>query len=386
MKIKVENLILKNSKKFNKIKEAIKTSSIDINKSLEELVTSPSTVNALNLLKTVSTSCSWISFTYLRFLAHLFKVKKEFDFEKKRMPLRKEIIEDIQSKHQNDYPNYLIFSSIYDELLHYYKNPLADKKISIKKTNVKLILIPGVFNEIFSTPSFERAAKYLFEKRGIEYSVVNVSGVRGSRSNKNTIRDELEKIVNASGKKLWVLGFSKGGVDFLHFLKNNPDFAKENIIGFSAVASPILGSGHPHHFLFKTSEFLSKQSWFQKILSKEDFLWPELQESLKGEIRRSWFFRNHKSLPKELFYTSVAFKSKWYKSHIWMILAKLVFQSKKENDGVVDIENAHFPDYFESFNLGEIDGHHLVGNRSSYFEQEVLLESLILFLQYKGRI
>jgi hypothetical protein len=65
------------------------------------------------------------------------------------------------------------------------------------------------------------------------------------------------------------------------------------------------------------------------------------------------------------------------------MLAKAFFQSRNPNDGVVDIENAQFPNYFHGLNLGVIEGHHLVGSRSSFYDQEALLKAHLIFLRYK---
>ena len=65
-----------------------------------------------------------------------------------------------------------------------------------------------------------------------------------------------------------------------------------------------------------------------------------------------------------------------------MILTKLILPSEKINDGVVDSENALFPDYFDAHNLGIIKGHHLIGARSSYYNQEAFLKALVVYLSY----
>ena len=67
-----------------------------------------------------------------------------------------------------------------------------------------------------------------------------------------------------------------------------------------------------------------------------------------------------------------------------MLLTKAIFQSPKKNDGVVDCDDAHFPWFFPSLNLGIIDGHHLFGMRSTFHSQEAILESLLIFLNFKG--
>ena len=92
--------------------------------------------------------------------------------------------------------------------------------------------------------------------------------------------------------------------------------------------------------------------------------------------------KNFSYLPQNLFYSSLALQSDWRDGHVWMILAKLFFQSKNPNDGVVDIKSARYPHYFHGVNLGILNGHHLIGTRTSEFPQEALLEAHIIFKDY----
>ena len=69
-----------------------------------------------------------------------------------------------------------------------------------------------------------------------------------------------------------------------------------------------------------------------------------------------------------------------------MVATKILFASSKNNDGVVDIDNAFFPSYFESIKLGVIKGHHLIGARSSAYAQESLVMTHIIFLKYLNLI
>ena len=147
-----------------------------------------------------------------------------------------------------------------------------------------------------------------------------------------------------------------------------------------------MGSAHVNHRLFKIANTISKipeqitsKVWGKKI----DLLAKELQKSLSKNYRENWFRRNHKALPARPFYTAVGFESKWHQSHIWMMFTKAFFQSSTPNDGIVDIENAQFPHYFKAMNLGILEGHHLVGSRSSFYDQEALLKAHLIFLRYK---
>ena len=48
-----------------------------------------------------------------------------------------------------------------------------------------------------------------------------------------------------------------------------------------------------------------------------------------------------------------------------------------------DVENAQFPHFFKGMNLGVLEGHHLVGSRSSLYDQEALMKAHLIFLRYK---
>jgi hypothetical protein len=108
-----------------------------------------------------------------------------------------------------------------------------------------------------------------------------------------------------------------------------------------------------------------------------------LKKSLSDKYQAQWFKLNHQDLP-HIFYSSLALESQWYQSHLWMLLAKIFFNSKESNDGVVDVKDAKFPDYFKSYHLGKIYGHHLIGLRYSNFNQEALIETHIIVLHYLG--
>lgn len=148
-----------------------------------------------------------------------------------------------------------------------------------------------------------------------------------------------------------------------------------------------MGTSHFEHRLIKLDnkihEFENNPA-YQIIDRRVDILFKDIQNSLSSDYQQEWFENNYDKLPPNLFYTALAFESDWIESHIWMIITKAFLQSKSINDGVVDIENALFPDFFNGINLGVLSGHHLVGNRSSKFNQEALLETFVIFLEYCG--
>ncbi len=280
-----------------------------------------------------------------------------------------------------------IFKTIYNELEFNHINHCDLDTFKLKiPSNVTIVLISGVFNEIFSTPAFQRGADYLKEKYTADNFSINVSGIKDSKKNSAQILIEIKKYLDANpGKKLWIVSFSKGGLDTLHFLKTSPDL-KEHIFGVSLIACPILGSEYVNHKLIKTinasTVFLQKVSKGKKIFQEA----LEFKKSLDATYRTNWFKSNHKKLPELKFYTAVALESHWYDSHVWMMLTKAIFFSNKSNDGIVETDRAQFPAFFNGINLGVLDGHHLIGTRSSFYNQEALLEAHLVFLKYKNLI
>jgi hypothetical protein len=224
----------------------------------------------------------------------------------------------------------------------------------------------------------------LSRKYGVKYFIPDISGHRGTAFNAKALRIQIEKFSHDNpDEKLWLIGYSKGGVDGLHYIFENSEFAKKNIRGISTIASPILGSNH--FFDHKIIKILNSLNNFseESLASQSPKLIKEVTEYLDSQKQTPWFLNNFKKLPKELFYTSLALESEWYESHVWMILTKIFLLSKHKNDGVVDCSFAQLPDYFSpGINLGIIQGHHLIGTRSSFYSQEALIEAHIFLLKH----
>lgn len=344
-----------------------------------------------SLTKTLTNSSIWISRTSLKYLKSYLDLKA-YHNENLKDPRSKLILQAVKAKKacapSLQVKDQEIFRIIYQELMYAHFNLNSEDVFGYKKdlSKTTIVLISGVFNEIFSTPAFKRGADYLKENYQLENISINVSGVKDSVSNAEIIKKELEDYVAKNPKQnLWIVSFSKGGLDTLHFLKDS-EALDEKIKGVSFIACPILGSEHVNHKLVKA---LSTTSLMVNKVAKNNSIIPmalEMQKSLDAKFRTNWFRVNHKKLPQHAFYTAIALESKWYQSHIWMILTKAFFMSGKSNDGIVDTDRAQFPQYFKGLNLGVLEGHHLIGSRSSFYNQEALLEAHLLFLLYKKLI
>lgn len=374
---------------------AKETSTKELKESLSILIKKPSVNSLLDLAKVITNTSSWVSLSYIRHLHGLIDFSQK-DLKKKKRELSDPRIQQILNNVKNrTYPNEEIsdqelFRCIYNELEYAYHNPDYESPLKMPNVNVTLMLVSGVFNELFSTPAFDRGAQHLFNNHGINYIHLMAKGTKGSDYNALLIREQIKKYSEENpDHKIWLVGFSKGGLDLLHYLAHDSDFNDENIIGLSCIASPIMGSEHLSHWLLKSLNSIHKYKdtkVYKYFDSKSDLMAKELQKSLSSKYLKEWFKNNESKLPKTIFYTAVAFESSWYESHLWMKLAKILFKSDDINDGIVDAKNAFFPNNFMSYRLGIIKGHHLIGNRSSYYSQEALLESHLIFLNYKGLI
>ena len=249
-----------------------------------------------------------------------------------------------------------------------------------------MLLVSGVLNEIFSTPAFERGAKYIKENYNINFDYCPTSGIKDVTENSRMIKEHIDELIK-DDRSVWFFTFSKGGIDTLHFLKEYGEEIGDKVAGLSTVASPILGSERVNHKVLQLINRLHRleNNLVYKALDKHfDVLFKDFQKSLSSEFQENWFKENYYFLPTNMFYTALALESHWYESHIWMVLTKLFFQSQSINDGIVDAERALYPDYFQGINLGILKGHHLSGTRSSDYIQEALIEAHIVFLNYLG--
>jgi hypothetical protein len=264
-----------------------------------------------------------------------------------------------------------------------HSNPNYNSKLVLPQINSTIVLVPGALNELFKGAAFERAAKKLFAQNKIKYFVAKTSGNKSSTYNSQVLSRKFKSYAKKHPRnKLWVIAFSKGGNDVLHFLKNDAAFAKKYLTGFSTIASPILGTSHLNR---KTAQiYYNLHRKLEKILPLP--IDAEFLNHLKEDYRKQWFMKNHTKLPANIFYSALALESAWYDSHLYMIIAKALLSSSQKNDGLVDVNNAQFPEYFNALNLGSAKGHHLVSTDSSSFNQEALIEAHIIFLNYLGLI
>lgn len=373
-------------KRKDVLKYAKSTSAEEIIFNIQKLIKLKKKKDVLKIVFSITNSSIWLSrsaFTVLKSYLDVSFVD-EFDLHTERA---QDIIANVVYKRTLDATDQEIFKTIYHELAHAHLVDDYKSSLKIPKVNITIVLVSGVLNEIFSTPAFKRGAEALLDKYSIKHIAPIVDGKKGARENSIALKKQIEEYMeNNPDEKLWFFCFSKGGIDTLHYLRSKGKKLSSNIIGFSFIATPIMGSDHINNNFLKIANAVGKvpETISKKLLGKEiDLIASELQKSLNKNFRENWFKKNNQLLPSKPFYTAIAFESRWQDSHFWMMLTKAIFRSQKSNDGIVDVENAQFPYYFKGINLGVLKGHHLVGSRSSFYDQEALMLAHLIYLDYK---
>lgn len=381
-----DSFLQRKKKRLQSLEKATVQSGQDVKSKLKETTQNPGLNNAVSLSKSLFNGATWIGKSYWRLIKPL-----EPSFLEKvhylETDLAQYILHRVRNKQSISYKK-ATYSEIFKTLFYDFEISHLDASYEsvsqVPQIDSSVLLVSGVFNEIFSTPAFDRGAKYLKEKYDIDYSFCPTSGIKSTAENSRMIKEHMDELLDKNNKT-WVFAFSKGGIDFLHFLKEY-DY-QSNINGLSTVATPILGSDRVNHKLLQLLNKIhnfSNNKIYQFFDERFDILLKDFQESLSSDFQENWFKENFSFLPRNMFYTALALESSWYDSHVWMILTKLFFQSESINDGIVDAERALFPDYFQGMNLGILKGHHLIGTRSSDYVQEALIEAHIVFLNYMG--
>lgn len=372
------------------LKKAASIASRDVKNALLQFAKNPRPNELALLLRALTTSGVWVSHSTLRYLlSYVHRANKN-----KVSVLPVESASDILNAIAKGEPlphgvtHEQAFQILFHDIEFAHRHSLYDGRVSPPQIDTTLVLVSGVFNEIFSTLAFARGAEYLSQKTGLRRVSFQVSGTRGTDHNCNLLLKQFETyLTQHPNRKLWVVAFSKGGLDMLHFMHQNPKFSNDHIQGLSLMASPILGSSFLKHRALQTLgrlETIASRGGFKDYSKQYDLLAKNLRKSLSEEFQEDWFKAHYHELPKNPFYTALAFESTWYQSHLWMMMTKLFLQSQIPNDGVVDVDRAQYPNYFRGINLGISKGHHLVGTRSSFFSQEALLEAHLIYLHHQG--
>ena len=160
-KKKAKNYFLQALKRSSTVRSSANTCVNEIYESIGDLKSEPSLQQLAFTLKTMLNSTTWVSLSTLRFLASLVEIEKSNTTTLNKSQ-RLDIINSINSNQNiTDYSDGDIYKAIYDELEYTHHNPGHDSQINVPTIECTIVLVSGVWNEIFSTAAFERGANYL---------------------------------------------------------------------------------------------------------------------------------------------------------------------------------------------------------------------------------
>ena len=174
----------KKSKEF--LSESISISASELAESVVTLCRKPNFKGSVQLFSDIIGSSAWISNSYINMLVTLSGLNKTK--EKLIDPDDHKFIIDKISKNvripENQYSEQEIFRSIYNELEYAHQHPDYKTPLQLPKIFPTIVLISGVFNELYKTAVFERRPARR-ENFNLKYFVAKTDGFEGAKYNCN---------------------------------------------------------------------------------------------------------------------------------------------------------------------------------------------------------
>ena len=252
--------------------------------------------------------------------------------------------------------------------------------------SVDVVLVPGAFGECYGNEArpFADGAKLLTE-RGYRVHRLVVGGRSGTEANAKQIAAALADVDFTPGRRVVLIGFSKGTNDILRFLVDFPDQARR-IDAVISVGSPILGT--------PTADLAA--GTYDALLGKIplDACAPgdgQVLESLRTGTRERWMAAN--PLPTAIRYYSLAgFAGRERMASLLVPAWHYLNWFDPRNDGQVIASKAVIPgatllgyanaDHWGLAMHNERTSPHLVKRRDTVpFPVEVLLSALVAFVE-----
>src|SRR5210317_1436165 len=238
----------KRSKRF--LSEARSTAVEEIFDMVETVVKYPSPISVIKFVKKCTTSGIWVSHAALRFILSIIEFKND-KFLRLEHPLTQKILSNVRDNlpiKESFITDQQIFNAIFMERQFYHIHSEQKAILDHPRIDSTIVLVDGVLNEIFSTSTFERTLKSLSEKYNIKYFIPKIDGLKCTSENANSLRIQINNYIeNHPEEKLWIIGYSKGGIDSLHYAYENSHYASDHILGISTIACLILGSEKFEH-------------------------------------------------------------------------------------------------------------------------------------------
>lgn len=225
--------------------------------------------------------------------------------------------------------------SIFDHLYRENKE-LSEQEITELK-DCHILFIPGIFSKfihLFIGKYFKPQIKFL-KKHGIDNYTILWSTELSCEGMAKKIKEVADR-----HKKILVITHSKGGIDFLTFLVNHPNY-QEKLKGWLCLQAPIWGS--------QFADFL-----YANPLSRSFFKFTVVMyggesksaEQLTTHYRKNFMINNKAAIEdivsrKNILFLASSVKSKKTSYGLPLMFGNLFYKKNKmHSDGLVEIESA----------------------------------------------
>jgi triacylglycerol esterase/lipase EstA (alpha/beta hydrolase family) len=224
-------------------------------------------------------------------------------------------------------------------------------QISNELKNVKVIMVQGIMGDYINFMKnlimkyfgeynyFEDQQKYL-KSQGIEFEMIKIGTENSIAKNSKVV----EKHILASKKPVLLLTHSKGGMDALSALVDNPDLVGR-IVGMIAIQSPYLGTPVAD-FLNNTQPWKALSAFCLMLLGGSN----ESLKDLRTDRRATWYEQNIEKIREIqrrvpiLSFTSWKTDDPQRKDTMFEFSRNLMIKhNKAENDGLVPWKSGVLP-------------------------------------------
>ncbi|HET9693129.1 MAG TPA: hypothetical protein VFP48_02000 [Steroidobacteraceae bacterium] len=203
--------------------------------------------------------------------------------------------------------------------------------------DLRVFVVSGAFSDCRepATVPFEDGIARL-ASRGISIEPVKVSGRSGPEHNARQLAEAVRAARISAGERIVMIGYSKGAVDVLQFLSDDPELARQ-VVAVVSVAGAIQGS-----------PLAGEVDWWYRTFFDESFAGTcdpgdgLVLQSLLPATRRAWL-ETH-ALPAHVAYFSLAaFTTEEHLSNGLRATWKLLAGHDRRNDGQLVIGDAVIP-------------------------------------------
>lgn len=213
----------------------------------------------------------------------------------------------------------------------------GDEAPTVLRRDLHVIVVSGAFGDCRIEDMFPYGQEIeRLVAAGYRIDTLKVGGRSSSQANARQIADFVRAVPPEPGGPLVLLGYSKGAVDILQFLVDEPELA-QRVAAVVSVAGPILGSP-----LAETADW-----WYRTLFSRGfgDFCAPGdggVIASLLPATRRDWLATH--VLPAHVRYYSIAaFTTREHLGRALRTTWKMLAAHDRRNDGQVLPGDASIP-------------------------------------------